>query len=79
MKKRRTEGIVVEGGDVVMEDVSIPAVDGDGDVMMQDAASVAATTLSSGAAMHSPHVWFLLGCPILGTCHMWIGSLKKRL
>ncbi|KAF9504580.1 hypothetical protein BS47DRAFT_1368689 [Hydnum rufescens UP504] len=57
-KWQRTEGIVAEGGDVVMEDggdVSIPAVDGDGDVVMQDGASVAATTPSSGAAMRSSH------------------------
>jgi hypothetical protein len=73
------EGIVVEGGDVMMEDVSVPAIDGDGDVMMQDAASVAAATLSSGAATRSLHVHFLLGCPILGTHQMWIGSLKKCL
>jgi hypothetical protein len=62
-----------------MEDVSIPTVDGDGDVVMQDAASVAAATPSSGAATCSLHVRFLLGCPILGTCQMWIGSLKKHL
>ncbi|KAF9502747.1 hypothetical protein BS47DRAFT_1370045, partial [Hydnum rufescens UP504] len=58
MKRQRTEGIVAEGGDVVMEDggdVSIPAIDGDCDVVMQDGASVAATTLSSGAATHSLH------------------------
>ncbi|KAF9504696.1 hypothetical protein BS47DRAFT_1368605 [Hydnum rufescens UP504] len=76
----RTEGIVAEGGDVVMEDggdVSAPAVDGDRDVVMQDGASVAATTPSSGAAMHSSHVCFLLGHPILGTHQMWIGSSKK--
>ncbi|KAF9506834.1 hypothetical protein BS47DRAFT_1399121 [Hydnum rufescens UP504] len=81
-KRQRTEGVVAEGGDVVMEDggnVSIPAVDGDGDVVMQDGASVAATTPSSGAATRSSHVRFLLGCPILGTRQMWIGSLKKRL
>ncbi|KAF9516803.1 hypothetical protein BS47DRAFT_1390393 [Hydnum rufescens UP504] len=82
MKRQRTEGIVAEGGDVVMEDggdVSIPAIDGDCDVVMQDGASVAATTLSSGAATHSLHVRFLLGHPILGTHWMWIGSLKKHL
>jgi hypothetical protein len=78
-KKRRTEGIVVEGGDIMMEDVSVPAVDGDGDVMMQDVASVAAATPSSGAAMRSPHVCFLLGHPILSTHWMWIGSSKKNL
>ncbi|KAF9505178.1 hypothetical protein BS47DRAFT_1368263 [Hydnum rufescens UP504] len=57
-KRQRTEGVVAEGGDVVMEDggdVSIPAVDGDGDVVMQDGASVAATTPSSGAATRSSH------------------------
>ncbi|KAF9514086.1 hypothetical protein BS47DRAFT_1392672 [Hydnum rufescens UP504] len=82
MKRQRTEGVVAEGGDVVMEDggdVSVPAVDGDGDVVMQDGASVAATTPSSGAATRSSHVRFLLGRPILGTRRMWIGSSKKRL
>ncbi|KAF9505694.1 hypothetical protein BS47DRAFT_1367873 [Hydnum rufescens UP504] len=57
-KRQRTEGVVAEGGDVMMEDggdVSVPAVDGDRDVVMQDGASVAATTPSSGAAMHSSH------------------------
>ncbi|KAF9509304.1 hypothetical protein BS47DRAFT_1365351 [Hydnum rufescens UP504] len=57
-KRQRTEGIVAEGGDIMMEDggnVSVPAVDGDGDVVMQDGASVAATTPSSGAATHSSH------------------------
>ncbi|KAF9518037.1 hypothetical protein BS47DRAFT_1359084 [Hydnum rufescens UP504] len=57
-KWQRTEGIVAEGGDIMMEDggdVSVPAVDGDGDVVMQDGASVAATTPSSGAAMRSLH------------------------
>ncbi|KAF9517748.1 hypothetical protein BS47DRAFT_1359511 [Hydnum rufescens UP504] len=52
-KRQRMEGVVAEGGDVVMEDggdVSVPTVDGDRDVVMQDGASVAATTPSSGAA-----------------------------
>ncbi|KAF9509291.1 hypothetical protein BS47DRAFT_1365340 [Hydnum rufescens UP504] len=81
-KRQRTEGIVAEGGDIMMEDggnVSIPTIDGDRDVVMQDGASVAATTPSSGAAMHSSHVRFLLGHPILSTCQMWIGSSKKHL
>ncbi|KAF9511417.1 hypothetical protein BS47DRAFT_1363797 [Hydnum rufescens UP504] len=82
MKRQRTEGIVAEGGDIVMEDggdVSVPTIDGDCDVVMQDGASVAATTPSSGAATCSLHVCFLLGRPILSTHRMWIGSLKKRL
>jgi hypothetical protein len=40
-EKWRMEGIIAEGGDVMMEDVSIPTIDGDHDVMMQDVASVA--------------------------------------
>ncbi|KAF9520821.1 hypothetical protein BS47DRAFT_1426619 [Hydnum rufescens UP504] len=81
-KRQRTEGVVAEGGDVMMDDggdVSVPTVDGDRDVVMQDGASVAATTPSSGAATCSSHVRFLLGHPILGTRWMWIGLSKKRL
>jgi hypothetical protein len=82
MKKERMEGLVADSGDVMMEDggnVSIPAIEGDHYVMLQDAASAAATTPSSGAAMESSHGCFLVGHPILSTHQRWLGSLKKHL